>query len=344
MPTDKELAMQRKQDELQQQQQAEAAAALATQPPSLGRELTPKEQSMANMSQQLQTPDVTTEKPKYTPLYDWSTGMTMKDAYNQGKHTRDEIWIDRDRWGRENNNPANIMEAYDMIPETHDGTKTKVENEEDEKKLKAKERLDRFGNFLQHLGNFIGAVGYGAPSQTIEPARELTDRQKKVRDETQALRTAYNNRFFENYWKQRAEESSQDRLTITKQQQDRLDADLRLRTDKYELDKQIKNGTLDLKEKELALKREVAKGRLSQGAAKIYLDELKYKLAKAKEERLAGGTEKTVEKETDTPFGKQKEKSTTVTKPASKPTTRTAPPSRQRSASSNNTPPSRRKK
>lgn len=62
MPTNKELAMRRKQEELQQQQQAEANAALATQPASLGRELTPKEQSMANMTQML-NPETKVDAP-----------------------------------------------------------------------------------------------------------------------------------------------------------------------------------------------------------------------------------------------------------------------------------------
>jgi hypothetical protein len=297
MPTEKELAMQRKQDELQQQQQAEANAVLATQPASLGRELTPKEQSMVNMTQALnpetkvEAPAVTdtplvTEKPKYTPLYDWSSGLSMKDAYKQGKHDRDAIWMDREKWGRENDNPANFFEAMEMTPDDFDPKKTYTENVDDQKKAKARERMEMFGNFLRHLGNFIGTTAFGAPSQTLEPAKELTARQQAMRDRTEALRTAYNNNFFEAYNRQRAMDRQAE---LDKQNADYRNEQLKIsneglklrqqaedrRTTEMWLNNDIKNRRLTLDKAKLKLKEAIDRGRLTVAQGNLALEELK---------------------------------------------------------------------
>lgn len=329
MPTEKELAMQRKQDELQQQQQAEANAVLATQPTSLGRELTPKEQSMVRMTQALnpetnvEAPAVTdtplvTEKPKYTPLYDWSSGLSMKDAYKQGKHDRDAIWMDREKWGRENDNPANFFEAMEMAPDDFDPKKTYTENVDDQKKAKARERMESFGNFLAHLGNFIGTTAFGAPSQTLEPAKELTARQQAMRDRTEALRTAYNNNFFEAYNKQRAMDRQAE---LDKQNYENKKAQLDIATEKLrdqqrrteiaefnaQANKDFKNASLELKQRALDIREAVTNGQLSVAQGRLAL-------ARLKEGRLAGGTEKTTTKNAD--LVTNTTTTTTVSKPA----------------------------
>lgn len=321
MPTEKELAMQRKQDELQQQQQAEANAVLATQPASLGRELTPKEQSMVRMTQALNpevktdTPSVT-EKPKYTPLYDWSSGLSMKDAYKQGKHDRDAIWMDREKWGRENDNPANFFEAMEMAPDDFDPKKTYTENVDDQKKAKAQERMEMFGNFLRHLGNFIGTTAFGAPSQTLEPAKELSARQQAMRDKTEALRTAYNNNFFEAYNKQRAMDRQAE---LDKQNYENKKAQLDIATEKLrdqqrrteiaefnaQANKDFKNASLKLKQRALDIREAVINGQLSVAQGRLAL-------ARLKEGRLSNGTKTTVTKEENTPLGPESSTTTTV--------------------------------
>lgn len=331
MPTDKELAMQRKQDELQQQQQAEANAVLATQPASLGRELTPKEQSMVNMTQALnpetkvKAPEVAdtplvTEKPKYTPLYDWSNGLSMKDAYKQGKHDRYAIWMDREKWGRENDNPANFFEAMEMTPDDFDPKKTYTENVDDQKKQQRQERWEKIGNFLSHLGNFIGAAGFGAPSQTLEPAQQLTARQQAVRENTEALRRAYNDRFFEQMSKQRAIErqaeldkhNSEINRKKMELQEERL-KDQQRRTEiadfNAQANKEFRNASLDLKSRALDIKEAVSNGQLSVAQGRLALQRLK-------EGRLAGGTETSSTVTKQTPFGKQTTTTTKTTRPA----------------------------
>lgn len=333
MPTDKELAMQRKQDELQQQQQAEANAVLATQPASLGRELTPKEQSMVNMTQALNpetkveapavadTPSVT-EKPKYTPLYDWSSGLSMKDAYKQGKHDKYAIWMDREKWGRENDNPANFFEAMEMTPDDFDPKKTYTENVDDQKKQQRQERWEKIGNFLSHLGNFIGAAGFGAPSQTLEPAQQLTARQQAVREKTEALRRAYNDRFLENYWKQRADERKAEQLENDNRKQDRLDVQQRLLARKQDWLEKYQQGTLDLKSEKLDIDRQLAEGKISKMEHDAAIAELNAQTRRisantsaAREARLANGTETDTTVTKQTPFGKQ----TTTTKKSTRP-------------------------
>ena len=337
MPTEKELAMQRKQDELQQQQQAEANAVLATQPASLARELTPKEQSMVNMTQALNpgtkveapaaadTPSVT-EKPKYTPLYDWSSGLSMKDAYKQGKHDRDAIWMDREKWGRENDNPANFFEAMDMAPDDFDPKKTYTENVDDQKKAKAQERLERFSNFLSHLGNFIGAAAFGAPSQTLEPAQQLTARQQAVREKTEALRRAYNDRFFEQMSKQRAierqEQLDRQKLIVENRREDRKDKELQLRAEKNDAyNKYIESQAA--KNDEQAAYWKAKYQALEEGKSyDVALKEARIAQARAAARRsniladnAANGTETETTVTKKTPFGKQ----TTTTKKSTRP-------------------------
>lgn len=227
-----------------------------------------------------------TEKPKYTPLYDWSSGMSMADAYKQGKHNRGDILRDRERWGKENDNPVNILEAMDMVPENYDPRKTYQENELEEKRRKRQENWEKIGNFLSHLGNFIGTTAFGAPSQTLEPAKELSARQQAMRDKTEALRTAYNNNFFEAYNKQRAMDRqaeldkqnadyrneqlkiSNEGLKLRQQAEDRRATEMWLNND-------IKNRRLTLDEAKLKLKEAIDRGRLTVAQGNLALQELK---------------------------------------------------------------------
>lgn len=89
-----------------------------------------------------------------------------------------------------------------------DGDKTVAANEALKKKAERQAKMEQWSNFLMHLGNFIGTV-QGAPSQKIESAQELTDRQRKIREATEALRAKGYNQMMVNIWKDRQDKQAQ---------------------------------------------------------------------------------------------------------------------------------------
>lgn len=89
-----------------------------------------------------------------------------------------------------------------------DGDKTVAANEALKKKAERQAKMEQWSNFLMHLGNFIGTT-QGAPSQKIESAQELTDRQRKIRDATEALRAKGYNQMMVNIYKDRQDKQSQ---------------------------------------------------------------------------------------------------------------------------------------
>lgn len=68
-----------------------------------------------------------------------------------------------------------------------DGDKTVAANEALQKKAKKQAKWEQLGNLFQHIGNFFGTV-IGAPEQKVESAQSLTERQRKLREGTDALR------------------------------------------------------------------------------------------------------------------------------------------------------------
>ena len=89
-----------------------------------------------------------------------------------------------------------------------DGDKTVAANEALKKKAERKAKWEQWGNLFMHLGNFFGTV-QGAPSQKIESAQELTDRQRKIREATEALRAKGYNQMMVNIWKDRQDKQAQ---------------------------------------------------------------------------------------------------------------------------------------
>ena len=76
------------------------------------------------------------------------------------------------------------------------------------KKAENQAKWEQWGNLFMHLGNFFGTV-QGAPSQKIESAQELTDRQRKIREATEALRAKGYNQMMVNIWKDRQDKQAQ---------------------------------------------------------------------------------------------------------------------------------------
>ena len=89
-----------------------------------------------------------------------------------------------------------------------DGDKTVAANEALKKKAERQAKMEQWSNFLMHLGNFIGTT-QGALSQKIESAQDLTDRQRKIREATEALRAKGYNQMMVNIWKDRQDKQAQ---------------------------------------------------------------------------------------------------------------------------------------
>lgn len=89
-----------------------------------------------------------------------------------------------------------------------DADKTVAANAALQKKAENQAKWEQWGNLFMHLGNFFGTV-QGAPSQKIESAQELTDRQRKIREATEALRAKGYNQLMVNIYKDRQDKQAQ---------------------------------------------------------------------------------------------------------------------------------------
>lgn len=117
-------------------------------------------------------------------------------------------------------NPYDIMRDYQKngdgnwsafmpwLSSLGDGDKTVAANEALKKKAERQAKMEQWGNLFMHLGNFFGTV-QGAPSQKIESAQELTDRQRKIREATDALRQKGYDQMMVNIWKDRQDKQAQ---------------------------------------------------------------------------------------------------------------------------------------
>lgn len=89
-----------------------------------------------------------------------------------------------------------------------DADKTVAANAALQKKAENQAKWEQWGNLFMHLGNFFGTV-QGAPSQKIESVQELTDRQRKIREATEALRAKGYNQMMLNIYKDRQDKQAQ---------------------------------------------------------------------------------------------------------------------------------------
>ena len=89
-----------------------------------------------------------------------------------------------------------------------DPNKTVQQSIDDQKRAERNAKMEQWGNFLMHLGNFFGTT-QGAPSQQIESAQELTDLQRKIRESTDALREKGYDQMMVNIFKERQAKQAQ---------------------------------------------------------------------------------------------------------------------------------------
>lgn len=89
-----------------------------------------------------------------------------------------------------------------------DVDKTVAANAALQKKAERQAKWEQLGNLFQHIGNFFGTA-IGAPEQKVESAQALTERQRKLREGTDALRQKGYDQMMVNIWKDRANKQAQ---------------------------------------------------------------------------------------------------------------------------------------
>lgn len=89
-----------------------------------------------------------------------------------------------------------------------DVDKTVAANAALQKKAERQAKWEQLGNLFQHIGNFFGTA-IGAPEQKVESAQTLTERQRKLREGTDALRQKGYDQMMVNIWKDRANKQAQ---------------------------------------------------------------------------------------------------------------------------------------
>lgn len=261
-----------------------------------------------------EVPEVKSQQAYLNP---WGReGFTVEEALKNSDASIQQVMEDNIRWANDNGQQFDISPYLGIMSRGQDITKSTQQNEIDEKKAARQEKWERLGNFLSHLGNFVGAAAFGAPSQKLESGTELTTRQKKLRDETLNQRNAYNKNYLENFWKQREQDYKNNRLTQYQQSLDRQDAELYLKEKQFD-------AKMSLEQRKLEIMKDYREGLLSQGAARIAIQRLNAETARmnantsrTRESRMAGGTTTSTTVTKNTATGKETVTTEKTTKPA----------------------------
>nr|DAM57799.1 MAG TPA: hypothetical protein [Caudoviricetes sp.] len=150
------------------------------------------------------TEDVTKVEPNQGIKIDWSrpySEIELNPILQQMK----PYDIMRDYQKNGDGNWATFMPWLSTLG---DADKTVAANEAMKKKAERQAKMEQWSNFFMHLGNFFGTT-QGAPSQKIESAQELTERQRKLREGTDALRQKGYDQMMVNIWKDRQNKQAQ---------------------------------------------------------------------------------------------------------------------------------------
>ena len=150
------------------------------------------------------TEDVTKVEPNQGIKIDWSrpySEIEQNPILQQMKPY--DIMSDYQK-----NGDGNWATFMPWLSQLGDADKTVAANEALRKKAERQAKMEKWSNFFMHLGNFFGTT-QGAPSQKIESAQELTERQRKLREGTDALRQKGYDQMMVNIWKDRQNKQAQ---------------------------------------------------------------------------------------------------------------------------------------
>ncbi|WP_233399825.1 hypothetical protein [Segatella copri] len=150
------------------------------------------------------TEEVTKVEPNQGIKIDWSRPYSEIEQ-NPILQQMKPYYIMRDY---QKNGDGNWSAFMPWLSSLGDADKTVAANAALQKKAENQAKWEQWGNLFMHLGNFFGTV-QGAPSQKIESAQELTDRQRKIREATEALRAKGYNQMMVNIYKDRQDKQAQ---------------------------------------------------------------------------------------------------------------------------------------
>ena len=150
------------------------------------------------------TEDITKVEPNQGIKIDWSRPYSEIEQ-NPILQQMKPYDIMRDYQKNGDGNWATFMP---WLSQLGDADKTVAANEALRKKAERQAKMEKWSNFFMHLGNFFGTT-QGAPSQKIESAQELTERQRKLREGTDALRQKGYDQMMVNIWKDRQNKQAQ---------------------------------------------------------------------------------------------------------------------------------------
>ena len=150
------------------------------------------------------TEDVTKVEPNQGIKIDWSRPYSEIEQ-NPILQQMKPYDIMRDY---QKNGDGNWAAFMPWLSQLGDSDKTVAANEAMRKKAERQAKMEQWSNFFMHLGNFFGTT-QGAPSQKIESAQELTERQRKLREGTEALRQKGYDQMMVNIWKDRQNKQAQ---------------------------------------------------------------------------------------------------------------------------------------
>lgn len=140
----------------------------------------------------------------------------------EGKNVpKRQILDDYLRWSQETGQPIDYFTVNDIMNNSQDLKNTPEDDEKARKKAERKERFDRMGNFLLHLGNAIGNVaggGYGAVK--LEDPVQWTERQRLIKEKTDEQRRRNN----QSIWVQMQKDRADQRAYELKKQQEATNA------------------------------------------------------------------------------------------------------------------------
>lgn len=150
------------------------------------------------------TEDITKVEPNQGITIDWSRPYSEIEQ-NPILQQMKPYDIMRDY---QKNGDGNWAAFMPWLSQLGDADKTVAANEAMRKKAERQAKMEQWSNFFMHLGNFFGTT-QGAPSQKIESAQELTERQRKLREGTDALRQKGYDQMMVNIWKDRQNKQAQ---------------------------------------------------------------------------------------------------------------------------------------
>ena len=150
------------------------------------------------------TEDITKVEPNQGIKIDWSRPYSEIEQ-NPILQQMKPYDIMRDY---QKNGDGNWAAFMPWLSQLGDADKTVAANETMRKKAERQAKMEQWSNFFMHLGNFFGTT-QGAPSQKIESAQELTERQRKLREGTEALRQKGYDQMMVNIWKDRQNKQAQ---------------------------------------------------------------------------------------------------------------------------------------